>query len=706
MIDFKQLTFSDTKFFKKKGKKNKPTSDTIYTYDIEVSSIYKLDGVWQAFDYSRPQEDYSGIEKIGVPYIWMFGVDDTCYYGRHFLDIEIVLHKISDPILQKVVWVHSLAYEFQFLRQIFDKYTIENMVCRDALKPIAFTIKELNIQFRCSYMLTNMNLDKASKEYGTEYKKTGTFDYIKVRGENTPLNEETELPYCEYDILSLASVIKYFLKKYKHIANIPLTSTGEVRRALRDRLDYWYFLNKSWSLVPDPDMYLKLMTTFAGGYTHANMLYVNMLMYLVKSKDIASSYPYVLCTQRFPVKPFKAYDFDRYMQLSKYDSYAWFFEVKLTGVKSRYYNHYISYSKAYDVKNVVTDNGRIASADELTTWCTDVDLKIIMENYEIQDIEYIHIYGSFKDYLDKRIIRYILDLYQKKTSLKGVAGMEDVYKQSKAYINSVYGMAVTNALKNSARYDLHKDKQTGEMVLGWHKLDPTDDEEFDKFVKETLEGQKKSYSNLIYYATGLWCTSYARANVYLTLLKIDKDEIYCDTDSIKYIGEHDDIFEEYNQGVLESYKAVIKHYPEFTLDDFMPVDSKGVKRPIGFFEDDGEYEEFKTLGAKKYCYRENGKLHITVAGVSKKGVTALKDDINNFHKGFTFGYKESGKLTHFYRSDQIPCEFTDYLGNTNACYTKYGVILQPTTYTIGITPEFETLVNMLQEVEFRNVQMD
>lgn len=438
MIDFKKLQFKDESVYKKRGKKNPPTSDTIYTYDIEVSSLYKLDGVWQAFDYSRTQADYAGVEKAGVPYLWMFAVEDTVYYGRHFYDFKIILNKISDSYVRKILWVHNLSYEFQFILDILKDYTIVDMVCRDTLKPISFTIKELNIQFRCSYMLTNMSLDKASKEYGTVYKKVNQLDYIKSRGETTKLTPQ-ELEYGEYDLLSLHSIICYFRNKYKHLANIPLTATGEVRRDLRDRLDYWYFKNVSWALVPEADMYLRLMATFAGGYTHANMLLSNRVLHDVTSMDIASSYPCCLVTEKYPCRPFMPYTEERYKRLSKRDQYAWVFEIKLTNVKSRYYNHYISYSKIYDFddKEIVTDNGRIVSGSKMTLWCTDVDLDIIKINYEC-DVELLQIYGSYKDYLDKRIIRYCLDLYKNKTELKGVSDKVDLYKKSKAYINSLY----------------------------------------------------------------------------------------------------------------------------------------------------------------------------------------------------------------------------------------------------------------------------
>ena len=701
MIEYEHLEFSDDKFFKKKGKKNKVTSDTIYSFDIEVSSLFKIDGVWQSFDYSISQQEYAGVDKAGVPYIWMFGVEDTVYYGRDFRDFRKVLIKISNQNLHKVIWVHNLSYEFQFLLDIIGDYTIDNMVCRDALKPISFSIKELNIEFRCSYMLTNMSLDNASKEYGTEFKRTGTFNYNLARGKTSYLNKN-ELLYCEYDIKSLHSVIKYYRDKYGHIASIPLTSTGEVRRNLREHLDYWYYVNNSWKLVPDKDMYLKLMVTFAGGYTHSNMIHSNRVIYKVKSKDEASAYPNAMVTERYPCKPFKEYSEDRYNELKKYDSHAWFFEVEIRNLKSKYYNHYISYSKIkdYDIPSLITDNGRVVECKYFTTWVTDIDLELIKENYEC-DIKLLQIYGAYKDYLDIRIIRFVLDQYKGKTELKGVPGMEDLYRVKKANNNCIYGMTVTNALKNSAKYGKHKDKQTGEDVIGWYKFDYRDGEKFDKFVDETLNQMRSSYSNMMFYAVGLWVTSYARYNLYHTMLKIDRDVVYCDTDSIKYIGEHDDIFEEYNRQLVEKYKAVIKHYPSLKIDDFMPTDRDGNKRPIGFYEDDGEYIEFKTLGAKKYAYRDKKGLHITVSGVSKSGVSALKNDINNFHKGFCWGYEESGKLTHVYNNSQIPFEFTDYMGNVQTSQQIHGVVLQPTTYTLGITPEYEALINEEYDRRFR-----
>lgn len=700
MKEWKHLEYKDNIVYKKRGK-SRITSDTIYTCDIEVSSLFNVSGVWESFDYELEQIAYSGVPKAGVPYIWMFGVEDQVYYGRHFTDLLKVFKMISDSYVQKVIWIHNLSYEMQFFLDLFEGYTITNMTCRDKLKPIAFDVKELNLKFRCSYMLTNMALDTAAKEYGKVFKLSGQLDYNLARGEDTELSEE-ELAYCEHDILSLHSIIKYhYLPKYEHIVNIPLTSTGEVRRDLRAQLDYWYFKNNPWRLVPTKDMYLRLRFTFAGGYTHSNMIHSGKIIRasdygLIYSWDIASSYPGVLVTEKFACQHFKQFTYDRYLDLKKRDSYCFFFEVEFKNVKSKYYNHYISFSKIFDygLHDITTDNGRVMAGTCFKMWLTDIDLEIIEENYNF-DIEFLQIFGAYKDFLDERIIKYVLKQYGNKTTLKGVKGQEALYKKSKANNNCIYGLTVTDALKNSTTFSMEK---------GWKKLDYDDDEAFDKFVDDTLKELKHSYSNIMCYAVGVWVTAYARRNVYKTLLKLDSDVLYCDTDSIKYIGEHDDIFEEYNNKMIDKYNATIKRYKDLSLSDFMPLDSKGNKRPIGFFEREHSMQEFCTLGAKKYCFREVGEnepLQITVSGVSKKGAVALNDDITNFKKGFTWGYKESGKLTHIYMDDQPEFNFLDYKGKVQHSTQKHGVVLQPTTYTLGLSDIYESLINSIMEQEVR-----
>lgn len=346
--------------------------------------------------------------------------------------------------------------------------------------------------------------------------------------------------------------------------------------------------------------------------------------------------------------------------------------------------------------HIVLDNGRVVSIDETgaTMWCTDIDYDIIRKNYR-GDIKVLEAYKSPKRYLDKEVIKFILELYKNKTTLKGIKDKEAIYKRDKGMLNSIYGMSVTNPLKQSSDFSEY-----------WYHKD------FSKeFIEDKLSDMKKSYSTLFFYAVGVWVCAYGRKRIFDILLSshsMDRDTVYCDTDSVKFINRemHQDIFLTYNNDMIEKYKTISEVYDDISIKDFMPSDKNGVLHPLGFFEFDGLYTEFKTLGAKKYCYREDGKLHLTVSGVSKKGVSALQDDINNFKKGFVWDYDTSGKLTVFYHeltltnegvvdNTQKPFEFTDIDGNKYLCDYPYSVVLMPTTYKLGITEEYEQIINNL-----------
>lgn len=691
-------------------KKGKKYSDTIYTLDIEVTSAFCLDGVWQPFDFSRRSEEYENIQKVGIPYIYMFGVNETVYYGREFRQLEEVFKKISDKKVLKYCYIHNLSYEMHFLLNIFENYTIKDMVCRDVHKPIQFLVKELNIMFRCSYMLTNMSLANAATNYTEVKKKTGDLDYNVLRTPYTKLTE-TEMGYCEYDIICLYYIVLYFLKKYQHIYKIPLTATSIVRQKLKKVVDYWYMKNQ-WNLVPDAETYLKLMACFSGGYTHSCLVNTNKVFSIFKkekpdpeiiSMDIASSYPFSLCTEKYPASPFvmcrpSLFETQR-------SRYCFLLKIALHDVKPRYYNHYIQNSHVDNAIRKVVSNGRVSSLRYGEMWVTDIDYDLIKMSYKCK-IDILECYKSKKKFLDKRIIKFILDLYVDKTKYKGVTSpdgsIEDYYRSQKAHINSVYGMAVTNALK-----------QSSDFIDGvWTRHELTKE-----FIEGKIEDMKKSWSTLMFYAVGCWCTAYSRYNLLTRIFKakvngkdiskqFDKDVLYMDTDSLKfkYKPEYMKIFEEYNESLNQKYYEVCKKYPDdITLDMFRPKDKNGIEHPLGYYELDGRYSEFKTLGAKKYCYRdiEDGELHLTVAGVSKKGVTALKNNINNFKKGMIWGYKESGKLTHFYLSEQPEVTITDYQGNKYTSNYKYGIVLQPTTYELGIEDKYEALVKyfMIKEYE-------
>ena len=671
--------------------------DNIFTFDIETISLFKINKKWQPFDYTKPSDFYSDIKKAAVPYIWQFGINETVYYGREFSDFATVLEKISDPVITKFIYIHNASYEMQFLIDILqdNEWTIVNMCARNIHQPIQFTIKELNITIRCSYMLTNLKLEQAAKKYTNVQKAVGDLDYNVMHSPKSKLTEQ-ELHYCEMDIVTLYEIIKHFRDEYNHIYSIPLTQTGEVRKAIRKEVDYWYF-KRMWSLVPSEKMYCYLIKAFQGGITHANALYANQILHNVWSYDINSSYLYALTAFKYPSEPFFQIKPEQMEKLK--ESHAFLLHIKLTNVRSKLYNHFLSRSKVANFvkgEKGAVDNGRIVCCSSCDLICTETDLELIKSSY-YADIKILSVYASFKKYLDKRIIMFILKAYKDKTQLKNKAKIDELinafYMKQKQSCNCVFGISCQNPIKSGVEYD----NDTNTWIT--HQLgDIVTDKDGNKirYIDKKLNEMKSSYSTLMAYSTGVWCTSYSRMALWTMVQKLDSIVAYYDTDSVKGTGDIGTAIDDYNNKVIERLKQAAADN-DIDISYYMPLDDKGNPRPVGIYECEttgSGYKSFVTMGAKKYCYEDSDGLHLTVSGVSKSAVSQLKS-IEDFKKGFVFDYDHAKKLTHYYLNEQEPFTYTDKDGNRYRCKQQHSIVLQPTTYTLGITDEYENFIMLM-----------
>lgn len=130
------------------------------------------------------------------------------------------------------------------------------------------------------------------------------------------------------------------------------------------------------------------------------------------------------------------------------------------------------------------------------------------------------------------------------------------------------------------------------------------------------------------------------------------------------------------------------------INKFKPKDVKGKERWLGVFDNDGNYSSFITQGAKKYAYvdKEDNQIHITVAGVPKQGAKALKD-LKDFNDDFVFNHEDTGKNLLIYNDEMENFELEDYQRNKEILTNKYGCVLVPTTYVLGKSQEYATLIS-------------
>ncbi len=636
-------------------------------FDIEATNIYYKDSDGEIITDKRP---------FAYMYQWQFCLDDHVCFGRTWEEFQYLLYMLEVNMnlsLERrlVVYVHNLSYEWTFMRKFIDYH---EGFFRDEGKPLKI-VTSGGIEFRCSYALSNMALIKfcENEEGVTYYKLTDTYDYDKIRTAVTTLTEEEEA-YCYNDVRGLCECIRSRLR-FNTIANIPLTATGYVRRDLRESVrgnKKYRDLFKANAL--DADLYQNYCRkAFRGGDTHANLDHADQILIGVTSKDIASSYPAsMLINDNYPQTAFHKIKVPTFINMSYEKRKERCFLIEIGFKELKYIGKcgipYIAFAKCnYYSPDHVFDNGRILYAAFATMIITDVDLEIIKHEYTFEDVRIGTIYSSMAAPLDENIRKVVLSYFERKTLLKDDDEHIYEYNKKKANLNSSYGCMVMRIDQNEVKYNPTLDKY----------------DTIERPLEDILGEFYKSRNNFLSYQHGIWITANSRMRLRKMLWKVAGDVAYCDTDSIKYIGEHDKDFEEENKILIQE---AISH-------DAYAYDKDGNIHYAGVWEDDGHYERFKTLGAKKYIYEAYNKkgvkeIHTTIAGVNKKKGAEYftKNGLEAFRIGEEI--KNSGHLTAFYNDDDI-----HYI-TIKGCkmLTASNVALVDNKYTIGVTTEYMDLL--------------
>lgn len=625
-------------------------------FDIETTNIPPVERTWTD---KNGREKKEVIEKAyAYMYQWQLCVDRYVLFGRTWEEWISTMDMLSVKLglgdgCRLVIYVHNLPYEFQFMH---DFQKIESMFARKQRKPMKY-VEERGIEWRCSYILSNMSLAKfcENSRNVTHGKIVGEYDYSKTRTPYTVL-DDCEEQYCYNDVYGLCECIRDRLRD-DNIVTIPLTSTGYVRREFRKAVLSNIENRKLFGKTrPSTECYTLLKEAFAGGNTHANYRKVAYTIEHVRSYDITSSYPGVMFRKKFPMSFIKIRD-------SKWVKYyrngeALLFRVRWVGLKYKKQAGipYISISKGRQRSGIINDNGRVLKADTFEMTLTDLDFKIIVSMYEWQEM-YVHdVYTAHYDYLPLEFRQKLYEYFEQKTMLKGTEH-EYEYMKSKNRINSAYGMMVTDIVAPEIIY------KNGE----W-KEKPVNTE-------CAIIDYYRNKNSFLAYQWGVWVTAWARTELQKGINACGRDIIYVDTDSIKTTKDVSTEIERINAEVIaETESTGMKG----------SVEHNGKIYYMGTWDYEGTYDEFRTLGAKKYVVKENGKYKTTVAGLSKAvGARYINEHgIDFFAIGAVFDH--CGNLTATYNDDTIHEISVD----EHTFLTASNLALIDSDYTLGVTQEY------------------
>ena len=694
------------------------------SYDIETSCFT---------DNNLSPDD----NMVVIPYTWQIGIYNHVLIGRYIDDINDFfsdLKKYLDD--QKIksckIYIHNLPFEFFHTFRVLNNLDKKTLTI-DTRTPIQFTLYKKKIIFNDSYQLSNKSLAKTSNELVRKILKQKPIDYTKIRLPETQLTQD-EIIYSAFDVYCVNEYIFEMLENNpdtKYIQDIPKTSTGFVRKKLKnnvgcgvdydlrtlDQQEYYNVLRQC--KIHSYEQLEIFRKTFSGGFTHAGLSNVGKIYEDVYHFDFTSSYPTALLTEKYPVTSFyNAFEkkdddvvptwftqglfvagtpndvikdilFRTSVEKLRELNIGFLCQVELHDVKLKdnVNECIISISHAdisdddskseyfENLKTAHIYNGRVHTIKKITLWLTDVDFYEIKKFYNIdEDNIYLKRCQIAKfDYLPFIFKKTILTFYKQKTVLKDTDN-EFEYQYYKAMLNSLYGMCVTDPIR--------PDYEILDGQLEKHLLN-------EKQKKGAIKQNDLPKKQFIYYPWGVWCTAYARKNLYSAILECGNDYLYADTDSVfvKNFEKHKEYFKKYDENIknkisrslkndyiyktveVENQKKEYEQNAKFDVDEEKYLNKinelneqierlkqqsqeleslyqecktiKGVFKPLGVWSEEKHCQKFCTIGAKRYLEQfDNGEIQFTVAGIKKDNIkkffeSNFNNDVDKIFQNFS-----------------------------------------------------------------------
>lgn len=699
-------------------------------FDTETSSFFRTSG------NGKP-------EKVACMYVWSMGLNGAVMVGRTWDEFTFVVGKIAEILelslsRRIILYVHNLAYDFQFFRKWLEWDKVFSL---DKRKPV-YAVCKLGVEFRCSFILSGYSLENIGDKHLMKYKvtkKVGQLDYSKLRHSQTHLYE-TEMEYIVDDVKVVMAFIAETIENDGDISKIPLTKTGYVRTFCKNYCFYGKegrkvnpYKRKQYKelikgLTLTPGEYLQLKRAFQGGFTHASPFFSGKIVENVASFDFTSSYPAVMVSEKFPMSKSRLLDIATEQEAESYlKNYCCLFDVEIFGLETtNFIDSPLSESRCFTITgNKIVNNGRIVSAEHIKTTLTEQDYFIMKQFYSWESMVIMNFRVYKKDYLPKDFVLAILELYKKKTELKGVEGSEVEYLRSKEMINSAYGMSVTDIVRDIIGYE-----------EDWLDVEKPD-------LYESIEKYNDNPGRFLFYPWGVWVTAYARRNLFSGIVAFGEDYIYSDTDSIKARNyqNHVDYIDKYNDMIRKKLYNAMK-VQRIDASMIEPKTIEGISKCLGVWDFEGVYNRFKTLGAKRYMVeidkskislckeaskrlgrgdfegvynifkalgvkrctdKSNMLINITVSGLNKYRcvdyICRSGNPFNFFNPNMYIPSEYTGKNTHAYIDTEVSGEIEDYTGKIGKYHELSFVHLEPADYSLSLSKEYADYILGFKDIE-------
>lgn len=603
------------------------------------------------------------VETRTYMYHWQFSFGKAILTGRKWSDfvqlVEILNKWLAWQKAIIIVWVANLGYEFSFM---CSRFSWKSVFAVDAHEPLK--ARTDRVEFReCLSISGQGGLQNLAKNYTKTQKAKGDLDFTKPRNSMTPL-DDTERGYTWADVEILSEWGDYIWENFADKGlQIPLTATGIVRSHIRAAAEETGRYEEIRQIIQgffpqDRRQYNYIMQyLFRGGYTHANVWYVDCIEDDVIGADYTSSYPAVMlhndCYQRSPFKQIELQHDGHHITDRRLQDMCCWMVVRFYDIKRTTYHSIESRHKLAAERGAKFDNGRLTSADMIEVALTELDYAVYEKFYEWSRLEVVDANAAAKGKLPEYVLKPLRHFYEIKSRLKA-AGLDGTveYANAKAIVNSMYGCCVTRLKFMENKWD-PESKQ-------WKSVEN----------KKNYDELRKRQILSPYW--GIEITSAARFNILMAIWEIDGLEspdpepavMYSDTDSLygKDSIRLREIIAKLNEKTAAMNADLPPEFADLGCFDWIGKDKQG--EPYRY--------RFKTLGAKRYlkwCPEKGAEC--TVAGLPKHALENLIakpfGSENSYilyedpkHKKGRIGFVDVDELFDMFRDNMfLACDYSE-----------------------------------------------